>query len=70
MVIWLLDCSNGCTTKVNLSKEREEELNRYLDEEDGDMEDYIYLHEDDFGVNAKSSSFMITDNDELYEVDF
>ena len=70
MVIWLLDCSNGCTTKVNLSKEREEELNRYLDEEDGDMCGYISEHADDFGVNAESTAFMVTDNDNVYDVDF
>jgi hypothetical protein len=70
MVIWLLDCSNGCATKVTLSKEREEEMNRYLDEEKGDMWDYITMHADDFGINANSTSFMASENDNLYEVDF
>lgn len=70
MVIWLLDCSNGCVTKVNLSKEREEELNRYLDEDNGDMESYISMHEDDFGVSPQCTAFMTTDNENIYEIDF
>lgn len=70
MVIWLLDCSNGCVTKVKLSKEKEEEMNRYLDEEKGDMWDYLSMHEDDFGFKANSTSFMTTDNENVYEVEF
>jgi hypothetical protein len=70
MVIWILDCSNGCTTKVKLSAEREEEMNRFFDEENGDAWDYIQSHADDFGINANSSSFMISDNDNVYEIDF
>ena len=70
MVIWLLDCSNGCVTKVNLSKEREEEMNRYLDEEKGDMSDFISMHDEDFGIYANSTSFMVTDNENVYEVNF
>ena len=45
-------------------------MNRYLDEENGDMWDYISMHADDFGINANSTSFMASENDNLYEVDF
>lgn len=69
MTIWILDCSNGCTTKVNLSKEREEEMNRFF-ENGGDSWDYISQHEEEFGINANSSSYMITENDNIYEVNF
>lgn len=70
MVIWILDCSDGCVTKVNLSKEKEEEMNRYLDEEKGDTWDYISLHEEEFGINANCSSYMITDNDKVYDIEY
>lgn len=72
MIIWLLDCSNGCVTRVHLSKEKEEELNRYLDDEEngGDMESYISEHEDDFGVSPQCTAFMITDNENIYDIDF
>ena len=66
MVIWLLDCSNGYVTKVKLSAERENELNRYLD-----VEGFICKYEKEFGVSAKNSSFMIADEDnEIDVVDF
>lgn len=68
MVIWLLDCSNGYVTKVKLSAERENELNRYLDEENGDVEGFICKYEKEFGVSAKNSSFMIADEDNEIDV--
>lgn len=67
--IWILDCSNACVTKVKLSEEREQELETFLDN-DGDMESYLHDHEDEFGVSLSNSSWMVTKNDEVYEVDF
>ena len=63
--IWILDCSNGLVTKVNLSKERAEEL------ESMDSYDFVEKYADDFGINFNDSEYMITDaENELYEVDF
>lgn len=67
--IWFLDCCNACVTKVKLSKERDEELNTFL-ESGGDMYDWISKYEDDFGINLNSSSWMITEDDNVYDVDF
>ena len=65
MVIWLLDCSNGFVTKVNLSKERAEEL-----EEMGTPE-FIEKYADKFGVRFNDCSWMVTDVEyEVDEVDF
>lgn len=70
MIIWFLDCGNSCVTKVNLSAEREQELDNYLNEEGGDMYDWLSLHEDEFGVNLNTSSWMIAESDKVFEVDF
>lgn len=70
MVIWFLDCSNSCVTKVNLSKKMEEELDKYLNDECGDMEDWLSRYEDDFGVNLSHCSWMAAEDDRVYEVDF
>ena len=55
--IWILDCSNGLVTKVNLSKERAEEL------ESMDSYDFVEKYADDFGINFNDSEYMITDAD-------
>ena len=68
--IWFLDCGSGCVTKVKLSEKNNEELNKFLNEECGDMSDWLYDHEQEFGVNMNSSSWMITESDTVYEVDF
>ena len=68
--IWFLDCGNACVTKVTLSEERAEELNKFLNEDGGDMGDWLSEHEDEFGINLNSSSWMMTENDTIYEVDF
>ena len=70
MVIWILDCSNGCVTKVKLSAEREQELNEMLDTNVLDMSDFISIHEEEFGVCAQSSVWMSTESDKVYEVEF
>ena len=63
--IWILDCSNGLVTKVNLSKERTEEL------ENMDSYDFLEKYADDFGINFNDSEWMITEAmDEVYEMDF
>lgn len=65
MVIWILDCSNGCVTKVNLSKEREKEF-----EQTDDAYDFICKYADEFGINSNWSSYMVSDNDNVYDVNF
>jgi len=69
MTIWFLDCGNGCVTKVNLSKEREEELKQMLGRK-CDAYDFIFMYSDEFGINPDSSSWMVTDNDCVYDVEF
>ena len=65
MVIWILDCSNGLVTKVNLSKERKEEL------ETMDSYDFVSKYADEFGINFNDSDWMVTDVDaDVDEIDF
>ena len=68
--IWFLDCGSGCVTKVKLSEKMNEELDKFLNEECGDMSDWLSHYEDEFGVNLNSSSWMLTEDDTIYEVDF
>lgn len=68
--IWFLDCGSGCVTKVRLSEERNMELNHFLNEENGDVYDWLSKYEDEFGVCLKSSSWMLADSDTIYDVDF
>ena len=67
MVIWILDCCSGCITKVTLSEEKEEELNRFLDEENGDMESFLSKYSDQLGISVSNSSWMITNQDYVYQ---
>ena len=67
MNIWFLDCGNSYVTKVHLSQEKEDELNEMLDNETGDVEDFISKYEDEIGVNLNHCSWMIQDEDK--EVD-
>ena len=69
MYIWFLDCGNATVTKVHLSQEKEDELNEMLDNETGDVEDFISKYEDDFGISLNSSSWMISESDKVYEVE-
>lgn len=69
MIIWILDCSNGCVTRVNLSSEMQDELDRFL-EDGGDTEAYIRDHEATFGVCTESSVWMTTNDEHVYEVDY
>ena len=62
--IWILDCTNGCTTKVNLSEERAKEL------ETMDSYDFLSKYADVFGIDLDDSDYMVTDNDNVYVVDF
>lgn len=61
--IWILDCCSGCVTKVTLSAEKEEELNRFLDEENGDMESFLSNN----GNDVSNSSWMVSSDDTIYE---
>ena len=65
MVIWFEDCTNGLVTKVNLSEARKNEL-----EQMDDVDEFICKYADKFGINPNSSSWMVTDSEDVYEVDF
>ena len=65
MVIWFLDCGNGCVTRVKLSAERQREM-----ENTEDMLDFLSKYEEEFGINVNSSSWMVSENEDVYEVDF
>ena len=65
MVIWFLDCGSGCVTRVKLSAEREREM-----EDTEDMLDFIQKYEEEFGVDSNSASWMVSENEEVYDVDF
>lgn len=65
MVIWFLDCGNGCVTRVKLSAEREREM-----EDTEDLLDFIQKYEEEWGVDSNSASWMVSENEEVYDVDF
>lgn len=64
-VIWIMDYSNGLVTKVRLSEERVKELES-LD----DAQDFFALHSDEFEVSYDDSYFMVTESEDVYEVEF
>jgi len=63
MVIWILDCSTGYCTKVRLSEERQNELEQKFDD---NVEDFLYEHEGELGINMPYSSWMASD-DSLFD---
>ena len=68
--IWFLDCGSASVTKVKLSDERNEELDNWLNELNGDVSDWLSKYEDKWGINLNTCSWMISESDEVYEVDF
>ena len=62
--IWILDCTNGCTTKVNLSEKSLKEL------ETIGTYNFLSKYSEKFGINLFDSEYMVTDDDSMYEVDF
>lgn len=67
MIIWILDCATCYCTKVHLSDERQKELeNKFGDS----VEDFLYAHEKELGINLNYSSWMITDEEQFEVMEF
>lgn len=67
--IWFLDCGSASVTKVKLSEAMDKELDDWLNNLDGDVSDWLSHYEEELGVNINSSSWMITNDDTIHEVD-
>jgi hypothetical protein len=67
MVIWILDCSTAYCTKVNLSADKEKELEETFY---SNVEDFLCEHEKELGINMKYSSWMATNDENFDEKEF
>lgn len=67
MVIWILDCATTYCTKVTLSKESENELEEVYSDS---VEEFLYAHQSELGINMNYSSWMTTNEENFDEKDF
>lgn len=61
--IWILDFCSGKVIMVNISEEKEKELERI------GVEEFLTKYEETLGIRTKDCHYMVTDDAFLYEVE-
>ena len=67
MIIWVLDCATITCTKIRLSDERAKEMEEVFDD---CVEEFLYMHEKELGINMNYCSWMVTCEDNYKEMNF
>jgi len=65
MVIWILDCATTYCTKVNLSPEREKELNEKYD---SNVEEFLNDHREELRFSSMDYVSWMSANDENFDI--